>query len=148
MKIYHFFIFNFISRHFHFRSRRKTAVGPTFITSTTFVTAHDFCQFKSSTFVSLTSFVNSELTSFVTNINHLCRYGRGHYFCQPVRPLLSPANVVYFLRSARPYSIIFMCVRACVRAGGRAGGRACVRACKLSCSTCANNAMKIFTLTK
>ena len=34
-----------------------------------------FCQL-------LSTFVNSELTSFVNNINHLCRYRRGHYFCQ------------------------------------------------------------------
>ena len=54
----------------------------TFVTSTTFVTAHQFCQFISAAFVNLTTFVNSELTSYVNNINHLCRYRRGHYFCQ------------------------------------------------------------------
>ena len=63
----------------------ETCVAPTFVTSTTFVTAHQFCQFISTAFVNLTTFVNfvnSELTSFVSNINHLCRYRRGHYFCQ------------------------------------------------------------------
>ena len=30
----------------------------------------------------LSTFVKSEVTSFVNNINHLCRYIRGHYFCQ------------------------------------------------------------------
>ena len=39
-----------------------------------FVTAHQFCQFISTVFVNLTTFVNSEVTSFVNNINHLCRY--------------------------------------------------------------------------
>ena len=56
--------------------RPDASVAPTFVTSTTFVTAHQFCQFIS------TTFVNSGLTSFVSNINHLCRYRRGHYFCQ------------------------------------------------------------------
>ena len=30
----------------------------------------------------LSTFFNSELTSFVNNINHLCRFRRGHHFCQ------------------------------------------------------------------
>ena len=30
----------------------------------------------------LSTFVNSDLTSFFNNINHLCPYRRGHYFCQ------------------------------------------------------------------
>ena len=38
-----------------------TSVAPTFVTSTTFVTAHQFCQFISTAFVDLTTFVNSEL---------------------------------------------------------------------------------------
>ncbi len=41
-----------------------------------------FCQFISTTFVNLTTFVNSEVTGFINNITHLCRYRRGHYFCQ------------------------------------------------------------------
>ena len=54
---------------------------------TTFVNNY----FISTTLVNLTAFVNFcqlGATSFVTNINHVCRYGRGHYFCQTVRPLL------------------------------------------------------------
>ena len=61
---------------------RRACIAPTFVTSTTFVTAHQFCQFIATVVVNLITFVNSELTSFVNNINHLCRYRRGHYFCQ------------------------------------------------------------------
>ena len=42
---------------------------PTFVTSTTFVTAHHFCQFISTVFVNLTTFVN------------FCQL-RAHQFCQ------------------------------------------------------------------
>ena len=44
-------------------------VAPTFVTSTTFVTAHQFCQFISTAFVNFTTFVN---------FCHL----RAHSFCQ------------------------------------------------------------------
>ena len=53
-----------------------TLVERTFVTSTTFVTAHQFCQFISTIFVYLTSCVNfSQL--------------RGHQFCKIYQPLMS-----------------------------------------------------------
>ena len=52
------------------------SVAPTFVASTTFVTAHDFCQFISTTFVNLTAFVN------------FCQL-RAHQFCHKYQPLMS-----------------------------------------------------------
>ena len=40
---------------------KMATVAPTFVTSTTFVTTHQFCQFISTVFVNFTNFVNSEL---------------------------------------------------------------------------------------
>ena len=53
-----------------------TPVAPTFVTSTTFVTAHHFCQFISTAFVNLTTFVN------------FCQL-RTHQFCQHYQTLMS-----------------------------------------------------------
>ena len=53
-----------------------TPVAPTCLTSTTCVKAHQFCQFISTAFVNLTTFVN------------FCQL-RAHQFCQQYQPLMS-----------------------------------------------------------
>ena len=63
-------------------------VAPTFVTSTTFVTAHQFCQFISTAFVNLTTFVN------------FCQL-RAHQFCQQYQPLMS-LQTRSLLLSTRP----------------------------------------------
>ena len=52
------------------------SVAPTFVTSTTFVTVHQFCQFISTAFVNLTTFYN------------FCQL-RANQFCQQHQPLMS-----------------------------------------------------------
>ena len=68
--------------------RERAAVAPTFVTSTTFVTAHQFCQFISTAFVNLTTFVN------------FCQL-RAHQFCQQYQPLMS-LQTRSLLLSTRP----------------------------------------------
>ena len=85
------------SRHTHAKTLAHTSarlhphththVLPTFVTSTTFVTARQFCQFISTAFVNLTTFVNFcqlRAHQFCQQYQPLvvCRYRRGHYFCQ------------------------------------------------------------------
>ncbi len=53
-----------------------TCVAPSFVTSPTFAIAHQFCQFISTTFVNLASFVK-------------CCQLRGHQFCQTHQPLMA-----------------------------------------------------------
>ena len=50
-----------------------------------FCQPHRFCQLLS-----------TQSSPILSHINHLCHYGRGHYFCQPVRPLLSPAHFLSY----------------------------------------------------
>ena len=80
------------------QERTCRCVSPSIVTSTTFVTAHQLCQFIATVFVNLITFVNSELTSFVNNINHLCRYRRGHYFCQQGPTTFVNRNCIAYLR--------------------------------------------------
>ena len=63
-------------------------VAPTFVTSTNFVTAHQFYQFISTASVNLTTFVN---------FCHL----RAHQFCQQYQPLMS-LKTRSLLLSTRP----------------------------------------------
>ena len=58
------------------RGAPGTCVAPTFVTSPTFAIAHQFCQFISTTFVNLTTFVK-------------CCQLRGHQFCQTHQPLMA-----------------------------------------------------------
>ena len=46
----------------------------------------------------LSTFVNTEVYSFVNNINHLCRYRRGHYFSQPRPTTFVNRNCIAYLR--------------------------------------------------
>ena len=57
-------------------TEERLNAAPTFITSTTFVAAHQFCQFISTAFVNLTTFVK-------------CCHLRAHQFCQQYQPLMS-----------------------------------------------------------
>ena len=88
------------------RTRNAHVCSAHFCHLTTFVTVHQFCQFISTAFVNLTTFVNSELTSFVNNINHLCRYRRSHYFCQQGPTTLNLSTVIVL-------SIIIIIITRC-----------------------------------
>ena len=87
----------------------RTCVAPTFFTSplssqlTSFVNSY---QPLLSTSPLFPTFVNSELTSFVNNINHLCRYRRGHYFCQQGPTTLNLSTVIVL-------SIIIIIITRC-----------------------------------
>ena len=78
---------------YHSISSSNTAVAPTFVTSTIFVTAHQFCQFISTAFVNLTTFVNFchiRARQFLSTISTTyVAKDKVTTFVNKVRPLLS-----------------------------------------------------------
>ena len=76
-------------------------VAPTFVTSTTFVTAHQFCEFISTAFINLTTFINfCQLRphQFCQQYQPLMSYRRGHYFCQQGSTTFVNRNFIAYLR--------------------------------------------------